>query len=83
LGINTPAANSAFSIYPNPSSGDFNLVFADNAKKTVTLINAMGQVVQRFTVADKQAVVAPQVSGLYFITVQDSDKVWSQKIIKQ
>jgi hypothetical protein len=43
----------------------------------------MGQLVQRFTVADKQAVVAPQVSGLYFITVQDSDKVWSQKIIKQ
>jgi polyhydroxybutyrate depolymerase len=80
--VKQTTAASEFMVYPNPSSGDFNLVFADNAKKTVTLINAMGQVVQNYTTADKQAVVAPTVAGLYFVTVTTATAQYNQQLIK-
>lgn len=75
-------AKANFTVYPNPSADDFTLQFTDNAKKTITLTNAMGQLIQRFTTADKQAVVSPTVSGFYFVTVQLGNTVATQKVVK-
>jgi hypothetical protein len=71
-----------FNVYPNPSAEDFTLSFDNASAKTVTLINAIGQVVQRFTIADKQAVVSPAVAGLYIVTVSTPSTQYSQRLIK-
>jgi polyhydroxybutyrate depolymerase len=80
--VNEQTTKSAFSVYPNPSADDFTLSFDNASVKTVTLINAVGQVVQRFTVADKQAVVSPAVAGLYIVTVSTPSTQYSQRLIK-
>ena len=77
----TPA-KANFTVYPNPSAADFTLQFADNAKKTITVTNAMGQLIQRFTTADKQTIVNTANSGLYFVTVQQGNTVATQKVVK-
>ena len=71
-----------FSIYPNPSAGDFNLVFADNGKKTVTLINAVGQVVQSHTTADTQLTLSVTTPGMYFVNVTTATAQYNQRLIK-
>ena len=76
------AVGKGFSVYPNPSADDFTLSFDNASVKTITLINAVGQVVQRFTTPDATTTLTVNAAGLYFVTVQQGAKVWSEKIVK-
>ncbi|UPT68064.1 MAG: T9SS type A sorting domain-containing protein [Sphingobacteriales bacterium JAD_PAG50586_3] len=78
----TAEATAGFTIYPNPTNTDFTVTFADNSKRTVTVVNAMGQVVQQLATADKQLLLPLSTTGLYFVTVQQGANVWSKKVVK-
>ncbi len=71
-----------FSIYPNPSSGNFNLNFNDDSKKTITVTDCLGQVVQSFESASESTTIYLQDQGLYFVTVSSNNKISTQKIMR-
>jgi hypothetical protein len=76
------AVGKGFSVYPNPSAEDFTLSLDNASVKTITLINTIGQVVQRFTTPDATTKLTVDAAGLYFVTVQQGAKVFTQKVVK-
>ncbi len=81
-GSDETPAQQQFSIYPNPSAENFTLSFVNASAKTVTLINAVGQVLRTLTTTDKQLTLSVTTPGMYFVRVQQGAKVWSEKIVK-
>ncbi|MCD4793460.1 MAG: T9SS type A sorting domain-containing protein [Bacteroidales bacterium] len=81
VGINR--GYSGISIYPNPSSGVFNITNADGYKLTVTDIT--GKIVEQFSIDSKQYLINinEQANGIYFIKFQNSEIVKTVKIIKE
>lgn len=73
-----------FNIYPNPASEQAIIVFGNTQARSITLFNAVGQVVYAHTTADKQAIlsIGGLAKGVYIITVQTNKGSTSQKLIK-
>lgn len=78
---NTPAQKPLFSVFPNPTGGDVNLVFATQGPKQVSVYNATGQLVKGFATADTQYNLTIAQSGLYFVRVEQGAKVWTSRLI--
>ena len=88
VGINELDNNTSFSVYPNPSKGDFNINL--NSQKaemlTLTVNNIVGQ-----TVMTKQVRVAGQTNetislagfdkGVYFLTIDNNKEKQTVKLI--
>ena len=88
VGINEIDNNTSFSVYPNPSKGDFNINL--NSQKaemlTLTVNNIVGQ-----TVMTKQVRVAGQTNetislagfdkGVYFLTIDNNKEKQTVKLI--
>ncbi|MFO7862542.1 MAG: T9SS type A sorting domain-containing protein, partial [Salinivirgaceae bacterium] len=69
-----------FNIYPNPSNGVFNVDVDGNA--TVTVMNAVGQVVESFTTSGSKQINLDNVNtGVYFVRVQVDNKVGTKQLI--
>lgn len=62
-----------FSIGPNPSSDAFHLRFADAANRTITAVNAMGQVVLALRSSATEVMLHVDTPGLYWITVTEGE----------
>lgn len=82
LGIETISKNE-FKIYPNPSNGDFNIIFDDsNGVHYVEIISLLGQ-----KVFEKQKTASSSISihnlqkGTYLIKVTKDSKSRTEKII--
>ena len=81
-----------FSVYPNPSSGTFNLTFtpASNDKIEISLYDLRGRVINQYTFDDastsstfnKQLEYGYIDSGMYFLVVKNGNKVTTKKIVK-
>ena len=88
VGINELDNNTSFSVYPNPSKGDFNISLnSQNAEMlTLTVNNIVGQ-----TVMTKQVRVAGQTNetislagfdkGVYFLTIDNNKEKQTVKLI--
>ena len=88
VGINELDNNTSFSVYPNPSNGDFNISLnAQTAEMlTLTVNNIVGQ-----TVMTKQVRVAGQTNetislagfdkGVYFLTIDNNKEKQTVKLI--
>ena len=64
--------NNKFSIYPNPSNGNFTIMFAENqAIKTIEVMNMNGQIIKTSNIELHQSQVEfyerITVEGLYFV----------------
>ncbi len=74
------------SIYPNPTTGKFNLVLDLNADKMVNLevVNALGQVVERLnSVKSNQTVtmdLSNEATGMYYVRVFTNNQVVVKKV---
>lgn len=84
LGLEDFSLN-ATSVYPNPSSGDFNIKTKTNLSK-VNLYNQTGALVKTIDVTDDSQQVEVNVSGVqsgvYFLELlNDSEKVWKKVIV--
>ncbi|MBE0637280.1 MAG: T9SS type A sorting domain-containing protein [Bacteroidales bacterium] len=69
-------------IYPNPSTGIFNIEGMD-AKAKVSIFNAFGTEVssQNLLLPDRVDLTG-QPNGVYLIKIQTNDKTWFEKVIK-
>ncbi|MBL7932620.1 MAG: T9SS type A sorting domain-containing protein, partial [Bacteroidia bacterium] len=71
-------------IYPNPNSGQFNIV--SNRDVKVQLINELGQVIRHFELQSSnnfQVQVSDLAKGIYFIVDEKNKSLTGQKIIVQ
>jgi len=86
-GIGESLANS-FSIYPNPTEGEFQLIFGLNEPRDmhIEIINILGDkvFVKDFNDIENQKVnfnIADMASGIYFVTIQSEGETVSKKIV--
>lgn len=78
-------AESSFQLYPNPTS-DFITIETDlPTVKTIHLTDALGQVLQTITTSKNTITIDLKTvsSGVYFIRMEDTVNVLTQKFIKQ
>ncbi len=78
VGINNVNAVD-FSIYPNPTSGQFNIDVQGNAQ--VTILNTVGKVVESMTITGSQSINLDLASGVYFVRVKEGAKIGTQQLI--
>lgn len=81
--VNETPASNGFSVYPNPADGNFNLKFDTEGKKTIAVINTMGQMVKQFDYYGNQVDLTVDTKGLYFVRIQQGNTIATQKIIKE
>ena len=79
---------NAFSVYPNPNNGNFNVsMTTENTEEVaqVTIINVVGQVVSSITIPNNNGVINSEINanlsnGIYFVKVQLGSEVNVAKI---
>ncbi len=81
-GIHPEQAEIKIPIYPNPSNGNFILIFKDDAKRTITITDGLGQIVQTLSCSSKEENIYIENTGIYFITILQDNKTWTQKIMR-
>ncbi len=92
-GIEDEVVNEAgsFSIYPNPTNGQFTVSIANTNSKTVSIsvVNILGETVYSFSdnncgsSVNKQINLENTSAGIYFIKIDTGKDVTTQKIIIQ
>jgi hypothetical protein len=73
--------DTGFTVYPNPSNGDFRIMFNQRSTGVINVIDQKGQIVMHFNL-DKQQYLDIRLmsSGVYFIQHFTDQQVLSQKI---
>ena len=76
-----------FSIYPNPSNGKFNLVFASGAKQSqIEIYNVLGECIYKSLILNPQSLIdiSAQPSGMYFYQIKNEQQlIGTGKIVIQ
>jgi len=81
--------NADITLYPNPSNGNFtlNLNNLSPQRKEITIINCLGQVIDKRTnesSAQLNINLSTQKKGIYFIEIKTEDQAtWREKILLQ
>ena len=72
-----------FNVYPNPTSGVFSLELNDNKSYDITIFNSLGQKVYNNVVNSTSMLIDLEKleSGVYTIELQNSDIVYTERII--
>lgn len=73
-------------IYPNPTSGIFNLAFSKALKSAdISIIDMNGRTMQQFRASGISITcnIGSLAAGTYFIRIREDDQVIAKKIIKQ
>jgi len=78
--------HSIFKLYPNPASGEVNIEFVEEnttAKNTLEIRNLSGQLILRriLPVVKNQLTISHLPKGIYFITVSNSVKIETKKLV--
>ncbi len=73
-----------FSIFPNPSEGEFTISGLP-LEGTIEIYNVMGEKVYHSLINSKSEVINSRnfLNGLYFVKVNDGEKAYTQKLIKE
>ncbi|WP_185964838.1 endonuclease [Flavobacterium franklandianum] len=82
LGLET-LSQKDFKIYPNPSNGDFNIIFDDsNGAHSVEIISLLGQkVFEKYNIQSSSISITNLAKGTYLIKVTKDSKSRTEKII--
>jgi hypothetical protein len=70
-------------LYPNPTNGLININNIPQDAQELKIYNALGQMVYSSNVLLKEIDLSLQPKGLYFITLNTSNKVYTHSFIKQ
>lgn len=74
------------SIYPNPNNGNFVLVNPNRTQAVLSIYNSMGQIVLSDRINGQDVIrfdISEQVSGIYFVKVENDKAQWNQRIVVQ
>lgn len=74
-------AAAAFSIYPNPTSGEFTVALAEAGKAQVEVINVAGQVVYSAEIEGTATINKALAAGVYSVVVKSNGGVNTQKLV--
>jgi len=69
-GINESASSKAVELFPNPSAGDCMLRFSEDAIRTISVTNSLGQEIQHFSANGTIVPLTINTPGFYMIAVQ-------------
>ena len=70
-----------FSINPNPTSGEFTVTLAEDAKATVDVVNMAGQVVVSQNIEETATINKTLAAGIYTVVVKSNGGVSTQKLV--
>ena len=74
----------SFSVYPNPTNGEFALVNTNGLEAEVSVLNPLGQVVFRSSILGQDILrvdLSGQNPGVYFIKVDSDQGSWTERIV--
>jgi PKD repeat protein len=82
-----PVLAYELSIFPNPSSGLFNIQFGNNDEvESVRIIDATGRLIKLISANNKSTVVVnimEEATGLYFVIVNGNNGIQSYRLVKK
>ena len=80
---NNEVEKPIIAIYPNPSDGRFTIVFAEEGRYNVSVVNSAGQIVSNEIVTGSSAQITldNQPSGVYILTVDNDKNKATMKIL--
>ena len=70
-----------FSIFPNPTSGEFTVALAEGVEATVEVVNMAGQIVASQNVEGSATINKALATGIYTVVVKSNGAVSTQKLI--
>lgn len=70
-----------FSIYPNPTSGEFTVAIAESGEATVEVVNMAGQVVASQKVEGSAKINKALAAGVYTVVVKSNGAVSTKKLV--
>ena len=70
-----------FTIYPNPTSGEFTVALAENVEATVEIVNMAGQVVASQNIEGTATINKALAAGIYTVVVKSNGAVNTQKLV--
>lgn len=87
-GISGSVLNNAISIYPNPTNGLFNLFIGSSTEEVFTykVTNNLGQVMETKTISGNEnhpIDLTDNAAGIYFVTIQGTNGLKTEKIVLQ
>lgn len=87
VGINDVVVeNNTFSVYPNPSNGNYNLVDKQNKlmNSTFQIVNMLGEVIHEGKINDRTTLIDinSQASGIYLLNVYTPEGLLKTKLLK-
>lgn len=74
--------NVAFEVYPNPVKEYLNLTYATNIQH-ISILNELGQNIKQIYGSSQGVDVSDLQSGVYFVKIETSEGIGTQKFIKQ
>jgi hypothetical protein len=78
----TIADTKTISIFPNPANTEINIVLPSNENAQIEISNALGQIIIKEQNKNKFD-ISNLPSGLYFVSVNQGEQNYTQRIIKQ
>lgn len=87
VGINEITSKNSLSIFPNPTSGQFNLKFDQPKQKTeIKIYNSLGQLILQKNISSTDKIslsISDQPSGIYFVEVTADRESYRAKVVKE
>jgi hypothetical protein len=80
-GLSEHNAQSIFSIYPNPTNG--RIMMNSDIEGTLEVFDHLGQLIISAPAGEKSFDMSSQPSGIYFIQLKTSNKLLTEKFIKE
>jgi len=83
--INDNSIDKHIQIYPNPSTGKFNIEIEKTDDGVIEIYNVMGENVYSEKILNRKSLLLnlDVPNGIYFVKIYDGEKIYSEKIVIQ
>jgi hypothetical protein len=84
VGINEVTSALGLNVFPNPSNGEFKIVFNDNSNKTIEVMDLSGRIILSNISANETANlnISHLANGIYYVKVSSNKATEVVKVVK-